>query len=367
MGTASRTLVLASAVCASFALAGTALARTPQLVVTGPPTTATSGEAILQIKEEKADAAPRLVSIYVPTGYLVNLSYPAGTQIGALDARLQALELSPEMVLDAPGGTIVAADEQSPELAADAERCTGKAAHDAIWLLHATVNARALDTPVFVDATTGFEAAFSAAKLVFCLGNPYQQAGPARAPLGAKLLDLKLTLAAGAMTNPPLAGTYAWRSAITPWTRDAATSNDAGTVEAQSLVTLAKSVSLRAKVTAKRTRKTVRGATRTIVTSSVVLSGRVLENLRGVADAKVTIFAGGKTVGSVRTSSTGFFTKRFVLRDKASFRVRVSVAARETSCTNPLPATAIPGGCASATSPAYELTSAAVIARPKGR
>ena len=43
----------------------------------------------------------------------------------------------------------------------------------------AGVQSNTADVPVFVDPTTGAEAAFSSAKLMLCLPNPYEQALPA--------------------------------------------------------------------------------------------------------------------------------------------------------------------------------------------
>jgi hypothetical protein len=363
MGTRLHLLVAGCAALASLALALNALAATPQLFVSGPPGTAMSGEAVVELREDKSDAAPSKITVYVPSGYLLNVSHAAGSRIGDLTASLQALEQSPDTVVDVRDGSVVVADRSSADLAAGATRCTGSATHDAIWMLHAVVNARTLDIPVYVDATTGIEAAFGSAKVVLCLGNPYAQAGPARAPLGAKLLNLRLTLAAGTVTNPPARGAFVWRAAVTPWTRDGTTPNEAGTTEAQSPVILARSVSLKERVSATRKRR----GNRIVVRSFVTLSGRVLANGTGVARAKVTISGGGKSAGTVRTAADGTFTKRLALSAKTSFRVRVLVAARNASCANPLPAVLTASGCAGASAAAYRLTSGAVVARPRTR
>jgi hypothetical protein len=126
-------------------------------------------------------------------------------------------------------------------------------------------------------------------------------------------------------------------------------------------------VSLKAKVSTSRKQKRVRGKTRTIVKSSVLLSGRVLENLQGVDGAKIAFLAGGKSAGTATTGSSGSFAKRLALAETVSFRVRVTVQTRETACANPLPETLIPGGCTSATIAGYRLTSSAVIAKPTPR
>ena len=106
-----------------------------------------------------------------------------------------------------------------------------------------------MDVPVYVDRTTGHEAPFSSAKLVLCLANPYDQAVPGtRAPTGLRLVDTKLTLSAGMVTNPTLAGSFVWRAVVTPWTANGAAENAPATVEAQSIVNVPSSLSLKAKV-----------------------------------------------------------------------------------------------------------------------
>ena len=99
----------------------------------------------------------------------------------------------------------------------------------------------------------------------------------------------------------------------------------------------------------------------------MLLSGRLLEKLQGVAGAKVSFIGGGKRVGTATTSATGAFSKSFALTKKTTFRATVVVPTREVSCVSPLPASVVPGGCVSATLAGYTLTTAAVTATPKKR
>ena len=135
MGTRLHLLVAGGVALAPLALAGNALAATPQLFVSGPPGTAMSGEAVVELREDKSDAAPSKITVYVPSGYLLNVSHAAGSRIGDLTASVQALEQSPDTVVDIRDGSVLVADRDSADLAAAATRCTGNAKHDAIWIL----------------------------------------------------------------------------------------------------------------------------------------------------------------------------------------------------------------------------------------
>jgi hypothetical protein len=363
MRTILRLLVLGCVATGSLALASTALAKTPQLLVSGSQATAASAETVIEVKEAKSDAAPLRVAIYLPIGYTANIAQAAGTQIGTVRADLQALSISPDAIIQAEGTVLTAAP------AAYVANTCAPGTHAAVWLLHVTVSGQTLDVPVYVDPTTGAEAAFSSAKLVLCLPNPYEQAQPpaSRAAFGAKITDAKLTMAAGVITNPPASGTYLWRTVVTPWTVNSALPNQAGTVEAQAIVNLPAVATLKAKVTSVRKTKRVRGKRRTTVRNSVLLSGRLLEKLQGVAGAKVSFIGGGKRVGTATTGATGAFSKSFALTKKTTYRATVVVPTREVGCASALPASLVPGGCVSATLAGYTLTTTAVTAAPRKR
>jgi hypothetical protein len=349
------------AATASLALAGNAFAKTPQLIVSGAQATGASATTTIQVREAKTDAAPLEISIYVPTGYTANLSQAVGTQIGTVRNKIQLLGFSADAVADFVG-TILVADKSSSALQTSATQCTGTPTHVTIWLLHTVAAGQTFDVPVYVDPTSGTEAAFSSAKLVLCLPNPYEQALPGmRAPGGAKIFDAKATLSAGVITNPTAAGAYLWRAVIAPWTPNGPSANPAGTMETQGIVTIPASLALKAKV---RTFRHKRQGRKT-VTNSVLLSGKLLENLRGVAGAKVTFYANGKTAGSTATGSTGLFSTKAGLRKKATFSARAVVPTRESACASPL--TTVPAGCISATLAGYAISSNSVDAAPKKR
>jgi len=354
--TVFRFLALAGAAATTLALAANALA-TPRLIVSGGPATGVAAATTIQVTEDKTDAAPLKITIYQPTGYDAKLNQVAGSQIGTVHADLQALAISPDAIIQADGTVLV--DDPAKYVSNSCAPGT----HAAVWLLHVTVSGQTIDVPVYLDPTTGVEQALGAAKLVLCLSDPYDTAPAAiRAPFGVKLINAKLLLNSGVITNPSSAGTYLWRSTITPWNPASPAPDAAKTIEVQSIVALPDTLSLKATVKTVRHKKKGK---KTTVTNSVLLSGSLLKNLQGVQGAKVTILAGGKAIGTTTTSASGTFSRQAGLNKKATFQAKVTVAQRDTACVSPLPATSVPGGCASATIGGYTLASNTVTATPK--
>ncbi len=340
-----RLLALAGAAVASLALASGALA-TPRLII---------GGTTIQVTEDKSDAAPLKITIYIATGFSATLGQAAGTQIGAVHADLQALAISPDAIIPADG-TVLADDPTKY-----AANMCAPGAHAAVWLLHVTVSGQTIDVPVYIDPTSGTETALGAAKLQLCLSDPYENAGAARAPFGVKIINAKLTLNAGIINAPAAAGSYLFRALITPWNAAAPAPDAAHTVEAQSIVNIPAALSLKATVKTIRHKK----GKKTTVTNSVLLSGKLLENLQGVAGAKVDIFAGGKNRGSTTTSSSGSYSRSLGLPNKTTFQAKATVPQRDVACVSSLPPTQVPGGCVGATLAGYTISSPTVTATPK--
>jgi hypothetical protein len=161
--------------------------------------------------------------------------------------------------------------------------------------------------------------------------------------------------AACVITNPSAAGSYLWRTTITPWTVNGATPNAAGTIETQSLVNLPSSLTLKATDKTKRKKK----GKKVKVSNSVLLSGKLLENLQGIAGAKVTI----TKAGSATTNASGSFSKSAGLGKKTSFKATAVVPTREVACVSPLPG--IPAGCVTNTIAGFTVSSNTVTASPK--
>jgi hypothetical protein len=278
------------------------------------------------------------------------LNQVAGSQIGTVHADLQALAISPDAIIQADGTVLV------DDPAKYTSNTCAPGTHAAVWLLHVTVSGQTIDVPVYLDPTTGTEQALGAAKLVLCLSDPYDTAPAAiRAPFGVKLLNAKLVLNSGVMTNPSSPGTFLWRSIITPWNPATPAPDAAKTIEAQSIVTLpVGSATLKTTV-----KKLTKKKSRVTVTATVTAGGTPL------AGASVVIFANGKKVGAGTTTASGSFSTSVVITKATKFQAKVTGAQRDTACVSPLPASQVPGGCTGATIAAYALTSSTVSAKPK--
>jgi hypothetical protein len=345
-----RFLALACASSAALALSANALA-TPRLIISGGSTPGVAAATTVQVTEDKTDAAPLKITIYQATGYTATLGQPAGTQIGTVHADLQALAISPDAIIQADG-TVLTADP-----ATYTSNTCAPGSHAAVWLLHVTVSGQTIDVPVYLDPTTGAEAALGSAKLQLCLSDPYDTAPAAiRAPFGVKLINAKMVLNSGIITNPSSAGTFLWRATITPWNPATPAPDAAKTVEVQSIVTLPPG-----RVTVKATVKKLTKPKRSVAT----VSGKVTENGAAVSGASVVIFANGKKIATVKTNASGSFAKSFTIKKTTKFQAKVAVAQHDTACVSPLPATSVPGGCVGATIGAWAASSPTVSAKPK--
>ena len=244
MGRSVRLTVLGSA--AALALAVTAIAAasyTPSMGVfqeTYKPSSA--GAVTIVVAQEKVDDPTSRILIYAPPGYKATLTQAPGTTIGAVVADVQVLDLGPNALpLTGP----VKADNPANYPAAS-NLCTPGVTHEAVWTLNAALPGQpANPIPVYVDHTTGAEAAFSSLKLTVCFRDPTLPAGdPRRSPNGTKFLDAAFSVK-GVFTNPTSAGNQLWRSLFTPYTPGTGTPNAAGTREAQGIVPMPYNVSIK--------------------------------------------------------------------------------------------------------------------------
>ena len=244
MGRSVRLTVLGSA--AALALAVTAIAAAsyrPSMGVfqaTYKPSGA--GAVTIVVAQEKVDDPTSRILIYAPPGYKATLTQAPGTTIGAVVADVQVLDLGPNALpLKGP----VKADNPANYPAAS-NLCTPGVTHEAVWTLNAALPGQpANPIPVYVDHTTGAEAAFSSLKLTVCFRDPTLPAGdPRRSPNGTKFLDAAFSVK-GVFTNPTSAGNQLWRSLFTPYTPGTGTPNAAGTREAQGVVPMPYNVSIK--------------------------------------------------------------------------------------------------------------------------
>jgi len=226
--------------------------------------------AVVQVTEAKDDAAPAKISIYAPQGYTGTVTGTPGTQLGTVHADLQALQISADAIIQAEG-TILTDDP-----AKYTTNTCSPGTHTAVWLLHVTVSGTTLDVPVYVDAPGPASdplAQGAPVRLQLCLASPYAEAGTARAPFGAKIINAALTLNQGVLVNPSTRGLFPWRTIITPYTVNSGTPNAGGTVEARAMVNLPTALTLSAKVKTTRHKVKVHGKTKTRVTNAVILTG----------------------------------------------------------------------------------------------
>jgi hypothetical protein len=201
-----------------------------------------AGAVTIVVAQEKVDDPTSRILIYAPPGYKATLTQAPGTTIGAVVADVQVLDLGPNALpLTGP----VKADNPANYPAAS-NLCTPGVTHEAVWTLNAALPGQpANPIPVYVDHTTGAEAAFSSLKLTVCFRDPTLPAGdPRRSPNGTKFLDAAFSVK-GVFTNPTGAGNQLWRSLFTPYTPGTGTPNVGGTREAQGVVPMPYNVSIK--------------------------------------------------------------------------------------------------------------------------
>ena len=294
MSRSIRLIVLGCA--AALALGVTAIAAasyTPSMGIfqaTYKPSGA--GTVTIVVAQEKADDPTARIVIYAPLGYKATLTQAPGTQIGQVVADVQVLDLGPNVLpLTGP----VKADSPANYPAAS-NLCTPGVTHEAVWTLNAALPGQpANPIPVYVDHTTGAEAAFSSAKMTVCFRDPTLASGdPRRSPNGTKFLDAAFSVK-GVFTNPSSAGNGLWRSLFTPYTPGTGTPNATGTREAQGVVPMPYTISI------KRIRKARRGFFRlagTINVAGSAPSGVGLKLFAGVRGKRGVTF---KPVASAKT------------------------------------------------------------------
>jgi hypothetical protein len=282
------------------------------------------GAVTIVVAQEKADDPTARIVIYAPTGYGVTLTQAAGTTIGSVVAHIQALQIGPN-VLPLTGPVKVDNPANYP---ATTNACTPGVTHEAVWTLNAALPGQpANPIPVYVDHTTGTEAAFSSAKMTVCFRDPnLPPTDPRYPPNGAKFLDAAFTVK-GVFTNPSAAGNHLWRSVYTPYTPGTGTPNPAGTREAQGVVPMPYSISL----------KRVKARGRLYRVAGTV-------NVNGSAPTGVTmaLFAGTKGKSGInfkRVARTKTRRGKYVFNRRLPKKLTYVFVEREpttTSCVSPL-------------------------------
>jgi hypothetical protein len=239
-----RLTVLASVAALSLAAVAVAAASyTPSMGIfqaTYKPGGA--GPVTIVVAQETADDPTARIVIYAAPGYKAKLNQAVGTTIGDVIAHVKIFDLSTNTFTLGPGPVKV---ENPANYPAATNLCTPGVAHEAVWTLNAALaNQPPNPIPVYVDHTTGAEAAIGSVKMTVCFRDPnLPAADPRRSPNGTKFLDAAFTVN-GVFTNPSAAGNQVWRSIFTPYTPGTGVPNAAGTREAQGIVPVPYSLSL---------------------------------------------------------------------------------------------------------------------------
>ena len=328
-----RIALLLGAVAAALAFAGSALAAfSPKLVITHDPLTPQGGgKTDIAVSFDQNDDATFRAVIYAAVGYTGSLGAP-GQKVGTAEAQVLT-SIAPTQPIPVTGA--ITADDPS-KYTASATQCTQSPTHTIVWLLQLEAAGQQLTVPAYVDALTAPpEAALGSFKITVCLPSPYIPPSAGGATLGAKLVSATLHLS-NVFVLPAQNGSYGWTLVATPWTVGTGTVNPAGTVQARGFVNMPVLLGLTAKYSKK--------------TKSYTLSGKLTENLKGLADVAVDIFSGPsasklKKTKTLTTSSSGGFSLKAGAKKTQYFQARVTVEARDTDCTPAVPG--IP--CASGT------------------
>jgi hypothetical protein len=298
-----------------------------------------AGVVTIVVAQEKVDDPTARIVIYAPLGYKATLTQAPGTQIGNVVANVQVLDLGPNTLpLTGP----VKADSPANYPAAS-NLCTPGLTHEAVWTLNAALPGQpANPIPVYVDHSTGAEAAFSSVKMTVCFRDPTLPSGdPRRSPNGTKFLDAAFSVK-GVFTNPTSAGNQLWRTLFTPYTPGTGAPNAAGTREAQGVVPMPYSISI------KRIRKARPGYFRlagTVNVAGTAPTGAGLKLFAGVKGKSGVIF---KAVASTKTRKGKYvFNRRLPKKVTYLFVERpptsIACAVPLVTCTSAIASNAISG------------------------
>ena len=331
------------ACAAALALAVTAIAAasyTPSMGIfqaTYKPSGA--GVVTIVVAQEKVDDPTARIVIYAPLGYKATLTQAPGTQIGNVVADVQVLDLGPNTL---PLAGPVKADSPANYPAAS-NLCTPGVTHEAVWTLNAALPGQpANPIPVYVDHSAGAEAAFSSVKMTVCFRDPtLPSADPRRSPNGTKFLDAAFSVK-GVFTNPTSAGNQLWRTLFTPYTPGTGAPNAAGTREAQGVVPMPYSISI------KRIRKARPGYFRlagTVNVAGTAPTGAGLKLFAGVKGKSGVLF---KAVASTKTRKGKYvFNRRLPKKVTYLFVERpptaIACAVPLVTCTSAIASNAISG------------------------
>jgi hypothetical protein len=356
MRTEIRAMVAATAALTTLAFAGSALAANTASIAVwhSPMSVGASSSTTIHVSIPKATDPIARLTIYVPSGYGATLNQAPGANIGSVTATAYSYDTQ----LTLPLSGTVNTDNPATHTA---DACS-PGTHAAVWILNLSVAGETLPVPMYVDPTTGAEAALGAYKLVICLPPPDVPVGtPGRAAFGAQLLDAQFTVN-NIFATPSGGGLLRWESLFTPYNAGKGTVNAVGTFEARAFVPLPVGLSLGVKYVKKTKSYTLKGK---LSEGGLPVAGSTVSILRGASATKLA------TVKSATTAADGSWSAKGKLSAKATKPVyfKVTASAKESDytaqgCQNPLAPTIAPAGCVSATLPPWTATSVVVKIKP---
>ena len=277
-----------------------------------PSSTALGANGDLDLLLHVPGMSAAKVALFVPTGYTLRIDQPSGSDLGLSFGWSGSL------------GTLgdITASDPSQYTGDPAAQACAPGPHAAVWLfqLHALGQPEAT-VPIFVDPTTGAEAALGAYELQFCL------AQPATSSLGLDGLEFSLD---SALTNPNTQGAYDWRAIVTPAASDGATDPSAA-YELRSLAPLPARLAISA-----RYDRHIRRA---------IVSGRFIAPATSVNRMPVSLYAKPSTDSHyryqtwTRTNANGAFTFRRRISTATRYYVEIEAIG---SCST---ASTAPAGC----------------------
>ena len=334
-----RRVLLALAVSAGLFGANAALAaNTGSITVSHTPMVlAGSQSTTIRVVVPQATDPIAATKIYVPTGYGVNVSQPADTSIGTVDATAYSRDAGLTLPLS---GTVATADPAN--YAAPSTVCAGTPTSRAVWILTLTIATTTLKVPLYVNPTTGAETALGAYKLSILPPPDVPVGDPTRAAQGAQLLEATFTVN-DIFTTPTGGGLLKWDTLFTPYNPGKGTPNTAGTFEARAFVPLPIILNLQA---------SYKKATKTYTLSGRVSRGGLSASGLTVAVARGASATSLRRAASAKTGTSGTFRLTGKLTPRKTTFFQASASVPETDYTTQgckAPATTFaPAGCVSA-------------------
>jgi hypothetical protein len=343
-------VIAAAAVLASLALAQGAFAAPNSASISVayvPPKLATSAQTKIHVNVAATSDAIAAVNIYSGTD-TATLTAAAGTQIGTVEATAIAhdqggltLPLSGNIVADDPSKHTT--DVCSP------------GANAAVWNMSLSVAGQTLVIPIYVNRTSGAEAALGATKLTICLPPWDIPVGtPGRAQFGAQLTDALLTVN-NVFTSGVAAGQTVWEALFTPYKPGVGRPDPNLTWEARAVVPVPVVLSIKATYvkksnTWKLSGKLTEGGKPVPRWTIHLARGLTSSNLSTRSATKTTLLGAWASAGHLKPNKTTYF------------QASASAPERDysqTGCESPH-ANIAPAGCTSATLPAYNVKSVVV-------